>query len=117
MRNRPPTPFELQVYEAATLIPPGRTASYAWIARRVGCPSARAVAQSLRRNPFAPEVPCHRVVASDRKLRGYQGETSSSSLARKRSLLEAEGVEFDEAGRVAAHCFLDASENSKNVRA
>lgn len=115
--SRVPTPFELQVYEAAATIPPGHTASYAWIAQRVGCPSARAVAQALRRNPFAPEVPCHRVVASDRTLRGYQGETSSSALASKRSLLEAEGVCFDSAGRVAAHCFLEASGNSPHARA
>ncbi len=70
------------------------------------CPSARAVAQALSRNPFAPRVPCHRVVASDRSLRGFQGSDSPAALARKRALLEAEGVAFDARGRVEPRCFL-----------
>ena len=51
-------------------------------------------------NPFAPEVPCHRVVFADGSLTGFYGMQDEIALARKRRLLEAEGVRFDRRGRV-----------------
>jgi methylated-DNA-[protein]-cysteine S-methyltransferase len=54
----------------------------------------------LARNPFAPEVPCHRVVRADGSLGGFNGETDGPELARKRAMLEAEGVPFAENGKV-----------------
>lgn len=106
---RQPTAFEQRIYAALDAIPPGKAASYAWVAQRARCGSARAVGQALRRNPFAPAVPCHRVVAADRTLGGYQGSAAQDALRLKRERLEAEGVEFDEDGRVALRCFLSAS--------
>ena len=64
------------------------------MARRIGCRSPRAIGQALRANPFAPEVPCHRVIASDLSPGGYSGQTSGPRLARKLQLLAAEGVTF-----------------------
>ena len=71
-------------------IPAGTTISYGELARRIGCRSAQAVGQALRRNPFAPDVPCHRVVAADGSLGGYNGERDGEQLERKRQLLESE---------------------------
>jgi methylated-DNA-[protein]-cysteine S-methyltransferase len=48
------------------------------------------VGQALKRNPFAPEVPCHRVVASDGSLGGFHGERQGEMIERKRRLLEEE---------------------------
>ena len=56
--------------------------------------------QALRRNPFAPEVPCHRVIRSDLTLGGFAGQTDGPELERKRRLLIEEGVHI-EAGRLA----------------
>ena len=82
------TSFEWQVLGAAAQIPPGETRTYQWIARAIGRPkAARAVGQALRNNPFAPVVPCHRVIKSDGSLGGYQGKTG---LARKEFLLRLE---------------------------
>lgn len=89
-----PTPFQQRVYAATRLIPRGTVISYGELARRIDCKSARAVAQALRRNPFAPEVPCHRVVGADGSLTGFHGQRDMTALARKRALLEAEGVTF-----------------------
>ncbi len=62
--------------------------------RRIGCRSPRAIGQSLRANPFAPEVPCHRVIASDLTPGGFNGRTRGRQLTRKLQLLAAEGVHF-----------------------
>ena len=82
--------FRLRVYTELLNVPRGETITYGELARRIGCGSAQAVGQALRHNPFAPEVPCHRVVASDCSLCGFGGSRSSKALARKRALLNAE---------------------------
>jgi methylated-DNA-[protein]-cysteine S-methyltransferase len=96
-----PTDFQMRVYEVVKSIPCAQAATYGWVAARVGCRSARAVGGALRANPFAPEVPCHRVVAGDGSPGGFHGRTTGPRIAEKRRLLAAEGVTFDAAGRVA----------------
>ena len=88
------TPFQKRVYDATKRIPRGKVTTYAALARSIRCGSPRAVGQALKRNPFAPVVPCHRVIASDLTLGGFNGKTSGAQVARKRRLLEAEGVRF-----------------------
>ena len=78
--------FQQRVWQALRDIPPGATASYAEIARRIGSPGAvRAVAQACAANPVAVAVPCHRVVRSDGGLSGYRW-----GVDRKRALLARE---------------------------
>lgn len=84
------TDFQRRVYWALLDVPCGETISYGELARRIGCRSAQAVGQALKRNPFAPEVPCHRVVAADGSLGGYNGKREGEELERKRALLEQE---------------------------
>jgi len=64
--------FERQVYALARDIGPGQTSTYGEIARALGdLNESRAVGVALGRNPFAPIVPCHRVVAAGQKLGGF----------------------------------------------
>ncbi|MBR2367642.1 MAG: GNAT family N-acetyltransferase [Alistipes sp.] len=84
------THFQRQVYLALLDTHPGETITYGELARRIGCRSAQAVGQALRRNPFAPDVPCHRVVAADGGLGGYNGRRSGEDIERKRQLLAEE---------------------------
>lgn len=80
------TSFQKAVYAATMEIPLGETRSYAWVARRIGLPkSSRAVGHALNRNPYAPFVPCHRVISSDGSLGGFRG-----GLAKKLRLLKQE---------------------------
>jgi methylated-DNA-[protein]-cysteine S-methyltransferase len=66
------SPFERRVYEIARDIRPGQTTTYGDIARQLGDLSeSQAVGRALGRNPFAPIVPCHRVVAAGQKLGGF----------------------------------------------
>jgi len=88
------TPFQMRVYQALREVPWGRVTTYGLLARRIGCASARAVGQALRRNPYAPEVPCHRVIAADLSLGGFEGRRGGAAAARKRRRLAAEGVRF-----------------------
>src|SRR5512134_2540850 len=82
------TPFMRAVYHVVAVIPRGCTMTYAQVARAVGKPGAvRAVGTALNRNPFAPHVPCHRVVRSDGTLGGFAHGT-----AKKKALLKREGA-------------------------
>ena len=84
------TPFQRRVYLALLDVPSGTTITYGELAKRIGCRSAQAIGQALRRNPFAPDVPCHRVVAADGSLGGYNGERDGEQIEYKQRLLDAE---------------------------
>lgn len=86
------TEFQRKVYLELLNVRPGETISYGELARRIGCRSAQAVGQALRRNPFAPDVPCHRVIASDGSIGGFCGEKEGEKIAQKRMLLDMESA-------------------------
>ncbi|MEM0897015.1 MAG: MGMT family protein [Verrucomicrobiota bacterium] len=98
--DRPPTAFESRVFEATSRIPKGRVTTYLLLAKEIRCGSSRAVGQALRRNPFAPEVPCHRVISSSLGSGGYAGKVEGEKLAWKLKLLREEGIEFED-GRLS----------------
>lgn len=91
--NRPPTEFEMQVYAVVRTIPKGRVSTYGSVAKLTGRGTARSVGTALAKNPFAPEVPCHRVVRADGTLGGFNGETEGPEMMKKTRLLKSEGVE------------------------
>lgn len=84
------TPFQKRVYLELLNVPEGETVTYGEVARRIGCRSAQAVGQALKRNPFAPYVPCHRVVPADGSIGGYFGCREGELIERKRRLLDEE---------------------------
>jgi len=96
------TDFQRRVYDALCNVPRGQVTTYGLLARYIGCGSARAVGQALRRNPFAPRVPCHRVIASDLSPGGFAGQRAGAELARKCRLLADEGVAFAD-GKLRDH--------------
>ena len=84
------TEFQRKVYLELLNIPRGETISYGELGRRIGCRSAQAIGQALKRNPFAPDVPCHRVIAADGSLCGFAGKREGEMIEKKRRLLESE---------------------------
>ena len=69
------TSFQKKVWKELKKIPYGETRSYKEVALAIGHPqSARAVANACAKNPYAPSVPCHRVVRSDGNLGGYSAK-------------------------------------------
>ena len=82
------SPFCRKVWAACFKIPAGETRSYGEIAEAIGhVGAARAVGSALALNPFAPIVPCHRVIRKDGTMGGYSGR---GGIKAKRRLLEKE---------------------------
>ena len=100
------TPFRLRVWAACALVPSGSVTTYGVIAKALET-SPRAVGQALKANPYAPCVPCHRVVASDGGLHGFFGHTEGEHMNRKATLLKQECVIVDvKTGKVDPACLL-----------
>ena len=93
-RGKITTEFEERIYALTRRVPRGCVTTYGLLAAAAGCGSAQAVGQALKRNPYAPEVPCHRVIASDLTLGGFLGKRAGSALQKKIDLLKREGVQF-----------------------
>ena len=84
------TEFQLKVWAYLKKIPRGRVKTYAQVAKAIGKPqAARAVANAIGKNPYAPKIPCHRVIRSDGSLGGYSGK---GGVKTKRFLLQKEGI-------------------------
>ncbi len=94
-KNLPPldlsgTEFQKSVWSALRKISPGKTKSYGEIAQAIGKPNAvRAVGGACGANPIPVLIPCHRVLAANKKLGGFSG-----GLDWKRRLLAREGIKF-----------------------
>ena len=88
------TEFQRKVYLALLEVPRGETISYGELAKRIGCKSAQAVGQALKKNPFAPDVPCHRVIAKDGSIGGFHGQRDGEMIEKKRQLLMEEASLF-----------------------
>ena len=84
--------FEERVWKLMESIPKGRVTTYGLIAKKLNTKAYRAVGNACRRNPYAPRVPCHRVVKSDGRVGGFGGKTSGSTVEKKVLLLKSEGV-------------------------
>ena len=86
------TEFQLKVWAYLRKIPRGSVRTYSQVAKDIGKPLAiRAVANAIGKNPYAPKIPCHRVIRSDGSLGGYSGK---GGIKTKRFLLKQEGLKL-----------------------
>ncbi|TMW62844.1 hypothetical protein Poli38472_005462 [Pythium oligandrum] len=99
------TTFEKSVYELISTIPAGKVSTYGDVAKALSS-GPRPVGQALRKNPLAPEVPCHRVVAGTLSIGGFKGQFGEASpcIAEKRELLGKEGVTFTKDLKIDQSC-------------
>ena len=82
------TNFQIKVWNFIKKIPKGKVKTYKQVANGIKMPnSARAVANACAKNPYAPKIPCHRVVRSDGRLGGYSGK---GGIRQKLKLLKSE---------------------------
>ncbi len=86
------TKFQLKVWKYLKTIPKGQLKTYKEVAIAIKRPkSARAVANACGKNPYAPKIPCHRVIRSDGGLGGYSGR---DGIKTKLRLLRSEKVDI-----------------------
>ncbi len=86
------TKFQIKVWKYLKTIPKGQTRTYLDVAKAINKPKAfRAVANAIGKNPYAPTIPCHRVIRSDGSLGGYSG---FGGIKKKKKLLNSEGISF-----------------------
>ena len=84
------TKFQVKVWKYLRNIPKGKVKTYKQVAIGINRPnSARAVANACAKNPYAPKVPCHRVIRSNGSLGGFSGP---GGVKKKKNLLKNEGV-------------------------
>jgi len=91
------TEFQQAVWQALKEIPSGKVTTYKAIADHLNTKAVRAVGSAVGKNPYAPDVPCHRVVPSDGKIGNY---SAPGGVEEKIALLKNEGVEVKD-GMVA----------------
>ena len=86
------TPFQIKVWKYLRSIPKGKIITYKLLAKAIKMPRAtRAVANACAKNPYAPKIPCHRVIRSDGSLGGYSGP---GGMKQKIKLLRSEKVKI-----------------------
>ena len=84
------TDFQIKVWKYLLKIPKSKVKTYKEVAVAIKSPcSARAVGNAVGKNPYAPKIPCHRVIKSDGSLGGYSGK---GGIKTKRKLLKKEGI-------------------------
>ena len=92
MKSLSGTIFQLKVWKYLKTIPKGRVKTYKQVAIAIKSPkSARAVANACGKNPYAPKIPCHRVIRTDGGLGGYSGR---GGIKTKLRLLRSEKVDI-----------------------
>jgi methylated-DNA-[protein]-cysteine S-methyltransferase len=84
--------FNGRVYKNLKKVPAGFVTTYKELAKSLNTKAYQAVGNALRNNPYAPIVPCHRVVKSDGTIGGFNGKTSGNEIGKKIKLLLSEGV-------------------------
>lgn len=81
--------MQKKTYQLLATVPRGRVTTYKALAQALGTKSYRAIGQFMKHNPYAPRVPCHRVVASDGTIGGFNG-----GIVKKIRMLRTEGIKI-----------------------
>ncbi|MFH1325203.1 MAG: MGMT family protein [archaeon] len=80
--------FNERCYEILKKVPAGKVTTYKAIAHKLNSKAYRQVGMAMNKNPYAPKIPCHRVINSDGKIGGF-----NSGVKKKIEMLKKEGVE------------------------
>lgn len=79
--------FNERCYDLLRKVPKGKVTTYKALAEAMNTKAYRAVGNAMNKNPYAPSVPCHRVVGSNGDLVGF-----ASGIPKKIAMLEREGI-------------------------
>ena len=93
------TDFEETCYKYLRQVPKGKVTTYQALAKAVGTSAYRAVGNAMGKNPYAPKVPCHRVVRNNGALGGFaHGPVKKARMLKSEGVLIKDGkvVEFEQ---------------------
>ncbi len=83
--------FNKRCYEILKKVPKGKVTTYKEIGKALNTKAYRAVGTVMKKNPYAPKVPCHRVVKSNGEIGGY-----ALGSKKKIEMLKAEGISIED---------------------
>lgn len=106
------TNLSQRAYSLLRQVPKGKVTTYKALADALGTKAYRAIGQAMRRNPDAPQVPCHRVVTVNGTIGGFMGQSSGENITRKKLLLAREGIQIsgNKIVNFAAVCHIFATD-------
>jgi len=79
--------FNEKCYEILKKVPKGKVTTYKSLAHELNCKAYRAVGRAMNKNPYAPEVPCHRVINNNGSIGGFaQGQKKKIDLLKKEGI-------------------------------
>ena len=81
--------FYQRCYNLLKKVPRGKVTTYRELAHALKGKAYRAVGNAMNKNPYAPKVPCHRVVKSNGEVGGF-----ASGTRKKISMLKREGIKI-----------------------
>ncbi len=81
--------FNEKCYALLRKVPRGKVTTYKALALALDTKAYRAVGNAMNKNPYAPQVPCHRVINADGNLGGF-----ATGIKNKISMLKEEGIEI-----------------------
>lgn len=87
--------FNEKCYSILVKVPKGKVTTYKEIARKLNSKAYRAVGNAMNKNPYAPKVPCHRVVKSNGEVGGF-----AFGVNKKIEMLKKEGVYIDKNNKI-----------------
>ena len=87
--------FNERCYEVLKKVPRGKVTTYKEIAKKLKSKGYRAVGNAMNKNPYAPRVPCHRVVCSDGKVGGFAHGTKKKIEMLRKECVEISNGKID----------------------
>ena len=92
--------FNDRCYQILKKVPRGKITTYKEIARALKSKAYRAVGNAMNKNPYAPNIPCHRVIKNTGEVGGF-----ASGAKKKIQMLKKEGVEINK-GKINLEKYL-----------
>lgn len=97
--------FRQKVYEIVKTIPEGKVTTYKKIGEKLKSKAYQAIGQALKHNSDPINIPCHRVIKSNRNVGGYFGHINNDISKKKEELLISEGIKIVN-GKVDKNCVI-----------
>ena len=97
--------FNQRIYEILKTIPCGKVMTYKQIGEKLKSKAYQAIGQALKNNPDPKNIPCHRVIKSNREIGGYFGHINDDISKEKEEILVSEGVKIVN-GKVDKNCVI-----------